>query len=171
MTIDWPNHVWAADITYVPIRRGFLSLVVVIDWASRAVLAWRMSNTTDVPLCVSALAEALDRFGRHDIFKTDQGSQFTSAAFTGNADGREARAGIAFYNARRPHHALANRTPLAVCHDGISCMLADTAVDITLRLDNADALTTAATAAESGKIDSGERDPSLQLRNRSQWSH
>jgi len=83
MAIDRPNQVWAADITYVPIGRGFLYLVAVIDWASRAVLAWRLSNTMDVSFCVSALAEALARFGRPEIFNTDQGSQFTSAAFTG----------------------------------------------------------------------------------------
>src|SRR6267142_964084 len=83
LAIDRPNHVWAADITYIPIGRGFLYLVAVIDWASRAVLAWRLSNTMDTAFCVSALEEALARFGRPDIFNTDQGSQFTSAAFTG----------------------------------------------------------------------------------------
>jgi putative transposase len=83
LAIDRPNQVWAADITYIPIGRGFLYLVAVIDWASRAVLAWRLSNTMDVSFCVSALEEALARFGRPEIFNTDQGSQFTSAAFTG----------------------------------------------------------------------------------------
>src|SRR5215471_6316667 len=83
LAVDRPNQVWAADITYVPIGRGFLFLVAVIDWASRAVLAWRLSNTMDVSFCVSALEEALARFGRPEIFNTDQGSQFTSAAFTG----------------------------------------------------------------------------------------
>jgi putative transposase len=83
MTIDRPNQVWAADITYVPIGRGFLYLVAVIDWASRAVLSWRLSNTMEASFCVSALEEALARFGRPEIFNTDQGSQFTSAAFTG----------------------------------------------------------------------------------------
>jgi putative transposase len=83
LAIDRPNQVWAADITYVPIGRGFLYLVAVIDWASRAVLAWRLSNTMDVSFCVGALEEALARFGRPAIFNTDQGSQFTSAAFTG----------------------------------------------------------------------------------------
>lgn len=72
-----------ADITYVPIGRGFLYLVAVMDWASRAVLSWRLSNTMDVSFCVSALEEALARFGRPEIFNTDQGSQFTSDAFTG----------------------------------------------------------------------------------------
>ena len=83
LAIDRPNQVWAADITYVPIGRGFLYLVAIIDWASRAVLAWRLSNTMDVSFCVSALEEALARFGKPEIFNTDQGSQFTSAAFTG----------------------------------------------------------------------------------------
>ena len=90
LVIDRPNQVWAADITYIPIGRGFLYLVAIIDWASRAVLAWRLSNTMDVAFCVDALDEALARFGRPEIFNTDQGSQFTSAAFTG----RLASAGI-----------------------------------------------------------------------------
>jgi putative transposase len=83
LAIERPNQVWAADITYIAIGRGFLYLVAVIDWASRAVLAWRLSNTMDVSFCVSALEEAMARFGRPAIFNTDQGSQFTSAAFTG----------------------------------------------------------------------------------------
>jgi putative transposase len=185
MTIDRPNQVWAADITYIPIGRGFLYLVAIMDWASRAVLAWRLSNTMDVSFCVSALEEALARFGTPEIFNTDQGSQFTSAAFTGTlakagikismdgrgrwmdnvfierlwrslkyediylkgyADGREARAGIAswigFYNGRRPHQALGNRTPMAVWRAEKIGALGDRAVDMTLRLDNACALPT-----------------------------
>ena len=185
LAIERPNHVWASDITYIPIGRGFLYLVAVIDWASRAVLAWRLSNTMDVSFCVSALEEALARFGKPEIFNTDQGSQFTSAAFTGTlvtagvrismdgrgrwmdnvfierlwrslkyediylkgyGDGREAKAGIgewvAFYNHRRPHQALANRTPMAVWRDGITGALGEVAVDMTLRLDNANALPT-----------------------------
>ena len=90
MMIDRSNQVWAADITYIPIGRGFLYLVAIMDWASRAVLAWRLSNTMDVSFCVSALEEALARFGMPEIFNTDQGSQFTSAAFTGTL----AQAGI-----------------------------------------------------------------------------
>ena len=82
LAIDRPNQVWAADITYIPIGRGFLYLVAIMDWASRAVLAWRLSNTMDVSFCVAALEEALARHGKPDIFNTDQGSQFTSAAFT-----------------------------------------------------------------------------------------
>jgi putative transposase len=82
LTIDRPNHVWAADITYIPMAKGFLYLVAVIDWASRAVLAWRLSNTMDTTFCVAALDEALSRYGTPEIFNTDQGAQFTSAAFT-----------------------------------------------------------------------------------------
>lgn len=188
LVIDRPNQVWAADITYVPIGRGFLYLVAIMDWASRAVLSWRLSNSMDVSFCVSALEEALARFGRPAIFNTDQGGQFTSAAFTGTlaaagvrismdgrgrwmdnvfierlwrslkyediylkgyADGREAKAGIgawiAFYNTRRPHQALDNRTPMAVWRKGVSAGIGK-AVDMTLlvprSLDNADALPT-----------------------------
>jgi len=80
--ITRPNQVWAADITYIPMARGFLYLVAIMDWYSRYVLSWRLSNTLDVDFCVEALEEAL-RKGRPDIFNTDQGSQFTSEAFTG----------------------------------------------------------------------------------------
>ena len=182
LAIAEPNHVWAADITYIPMARGFLYLVAIIDWASRAVLAWRLSNTMDTSFCVAALEEALARFGRPDIFNTDQGSQFTSAVFTGTlaaagikismdgrgrwmdnvfierlwrslkyediylkgyADGREAKVGISswitFYNGRRPHQALANRTPMAVWRDGTTGPLNDNAVDM---MDNASALPT-----------------------------
>jgi putative transposase len=185
LVIDRPNQVWAADITYVPIGRGFLYVVAIMDWASRAVLAWRLSNTMDSSFCVEALREALARFGKPEIFNTDQGSQFTSATFTGvlaaagvrismdghgrwmdnvfierlwrslkyediylkgYADGREAKLGIAdwiaFYNGRRPHGALANRTPMAVWREGITGTIDGTAVDMTLRLDNAGALPT-----------------------------
>ena len=83
MTIDRPNQVWAADITYIPIGRGFLYLVAVNDWASRAVLSWRLSNTMDASFCVAALEEALAGYGSCEIFNTDQGSQFTGADFTG----------------------------------------------------------------------------------------
>jgi len=82
LVIDRPNHVWCADITYIPMRRGFLYLVAIMDWATRKVLAWRLSNTMDAGFCVAALEEALSRFGKPDIFNTDQGSQFTSLAFT-----------------------------------------------------------------------------------------
>src|SRR6202521_511022 len=165
LAIAEPNHVWAADITYIPMARGFLYLVAIIDWASRAALA---------------------RHGTPKIFNTDQGAQFTSVAFTGRleaagiaismdgrgrfmdnifierlwrsikyeevhlkayADGREARAGIgawmAFYNERRPHQAMDNRMPMAVWRAGIDAIeAAARPVDMPLRLDNANALPT-----------------------------
>jgi putative transposase len=158
LVIDRPNQVWCADITYLPMRRGFLYLVAVMDWATRKVLAWRVSNTLDAEFCIEALEEApeaaLARFGGPEIFNTDQGGQFTSPRFTGvlqragarvSMDGRgrwldnvfierlwrslkyecvylhafetgsELRAGLArwvgYYNAGRPHSALAGRTP------------------------------------------------------------
>jgi putative transposase len=186
LSIIEPNHVWAADITYIPMARGFLYLVAIMDWASRAVLAWRLSNTIDAGFCVEALEEALLGHGKPKIFNTDQGAQFTSAAFTGKleaagiaismdgrgrfmdnifierlwrsvkyeevhlkayADGREARAGISwwmtFYNFRRPHQAMHNQMPVAVWRAGMDKIeAAARAVDMPLRLDNANALPT-----------------------------
>jgi putative transposase len=186
LAIAEPNHVWAADITYIPMARGFLYLVAIIDWVSRAVLAWRLSNTIDSRFCVEALQEALERYGKPKIFNTDQGAQFTSTAFTDKlekpgvaismdgrgrfmdnifierlwrsikyeevhlkayADGREARAGIGswmtFYNFRRPHQAMNNQMPMAVWRDGMDKIeAAARAVDMPLRLDNANALPT-----------------------------
>ena len=83
MAIDRPNQVWCADITSIPVQRGFLYLVAIMDWATRHVLSWRLSNTMDAGFCVEALNEALARYGRPEIFNTDQGSQFTSFDFTG----------------------------------------------------------------------------------------
>jgi putative transposase len=83
LTIDRPNQVWAADVTYIPLARGFAYLVVIMDWCSRRVLSWRLSNTPDSAFCVEALEEALLRFGCPEIFNTDQGAQFTASAFTG----------------------------------------------------------------------------------------
>jgi putative transposase len=83
LVIDRPNQVWCADVTYIPMRRGFLYLVAIMDWATRKVLSWRVSNTMDVEFCLDALEEALARFGKPEIFNTDQGSQFTSLRFTG----------------------------------------------------------------------------------------
>jgi putative transposase len=154
LVIHRPDQVWCADITYLPMRRGFLYLVAIMDWHSRKVLSWRLSNTMHADFCVEALEGALARHGRPDIFNTDQGSQFTGVAFTGvlkdadvriSMDGRgnwmdnvfierlwrsvkyecvylhafetgsELRQGlgrwIEFYNAHRPHSALAGRTP------------------------------------------------------------
>jgi len=90
LKITRPNQVWAADITYIPMARGFLYLVAIIDWYSRYVLSWRLSNTLDTDFCVEALEEALKK-GRPDIFNTDQGAQFTSEAFTGLLQQHEIR--------------------------------------------------------------------------------
>ncbi len=81
LKITRPNQVWAADITYIPMSRGFLYLVAIIDWYSRYVISWRLSNTLDADFCVATLEEALSR-GTPEIFNTDQGSQFTGEAFT-----------------------------------------------------------------------------------------
>jgi len=82
LTIDRSNQVWSSDITYIPMRKGFLYLVAIMDWHSRKVLSWRLSNTMETDFCVAALEEALAKYGTPDIFNTDQGSQFTSFAFT-----------------------------------------------------------------------------------------
>jgi putative transposase len=82
LSIDRPNQVWCADICYIPMARGFLYLVAIMDWASRKVLSWRLSNTLETDFCVDALQEALSRFGSPEIFNTDQGAQFTSEEFT-----------------------------------------------------------------------------------------
>jgi putative transposase len=154
LRIDRSDQVWCADLTYIPMRRGFLYLVAIMDWASRKVLAWRLSNTMEADFCVAALEEALARYGQPEIFNTDQGSQFTNFAFSTtlrdagiriSMDGRgrwmdnvfierlwrslkyecvflsafetgsEARAGIGgwidYYNHRRPHSSLGDRTP------------------------------------------------------------
>ena len=82
MTIDQPNQVWATDITYIPMERGFMYLIAIMGWATRKVLSWRLSNTLDTRFCVEALKEALFKYGAPDIFNSDQGCQFTSEAFT-----------------------------------------------------------------------------------------
>ena len=82
LAIERPNQVWTADITYIPVQRGFLYLVAITDWATRRVLPWRLSNTLDARFCTDALTEALERYDRPQIFDTDQGSQFTSLEFT-----------------------------------------------------------------------------------------
>lgn len=86
LEITRANQVWAADITYLPMARGFCYLVAIMDWASRRVLSWRLSNTLDVSFCTEALEEAVMRYGTPEIFNSDQGSQFTSEAFTGILD-------------------------------------------------------------------------------------
>ena len=80
--IDRPNHVWCADLTYIPMQRGFQYLVAIMDWATRTVLSWRLSNTLDSDFCIDTLEEALAKYGRPEIFNTYQGSQFTSQDFT-----------------------------------------------------------------------------------------
>jgi putative transposase len=87
LVIDRVNQVWCTDITYIPMRRGFLYLVAIMDWATRKVLSWRLSNTMDVDFCIDALNEALARFGRPAIFNSDQGGQFTSPRFTAALSG------------------------------------------------------------------------------------
>jgi putative transposase len=82
MTIDKPNQVWATDITYIPMARGFMYLIAIMDWATRKVLSWRLSNTLDTRFCVEALKEALFKYGAPQIYNSDQGCQFTSEAFT-----------------------------------------------------------------------------------------
>ena len=82
LTIDRPNQVWATDITYIPMQKGFMYLIAIMDWATRKVLSWRLSNTLDTRFCVEALKEALLKYGAPEIFNTDQGCQFTSEAFT-----------------------------------------------------------------------------------------
>jgi putative transposase len=83
LVIDRPNQVWATDITYIPMARGFVYLVAIMDWYSRRVLAWRVSNTLDTRFCIDALNDAIDTHGAPLIFNTDQGCQFTSEEFTG----------------------------------------------------------------------------------------
>ena len=83
LAVDRPNQVWATDITYIPMARGFVYLVAVVDWFTRRVLSWRLSTGMEVDFCLEAVEEALAKYGRPGIFNTDQGSQFTSAAFTG----------------------------------------------------------------------------------------
>ena len=154
MEITRPNQVWAMDITYIPMARGFVYLAVVLDWATRRVLSWRLSITMEATFCVETLEDALARHGKPEICNTDQGSQFTGSAFTGvlvgngiaiSMDGKgawrdnvfverlwrsvkyeevylkaydsvsDARASIGrylnFYNGRRPHSSLDDKTP------------------------------------------------------------
>src|SRR6266404_5810224 len=83
LSIDRVNQVWCSDITYIPMAKGFVYLVAIMDWHSRAVLAWRLSNTLGADFCVEALEDALARYGKPEVFNTDQGCQFTGTEFTG----------------------------------------------------------------------------------------
>src|SRR4030081_3837677 len=91
LTVDRPNQVWCADITYIPMAKGFVYLVAVMDWFSRRVLSWRLSITMAADFCVDALREAMDRHGRPEIFNTDQGVQFPSATFLDELSGQRVR--------------------------------------------------------------------------------
>jgi putative transposase len=91
MNIDQSNQVWATDITYIPMAKGFIYLTVIMDWYSRKVLSWRLSNSMDTSFCIDALEEAIYRYGRPIIFNTDQGSQYTSEAFTQVLKGNDIR--------------------------------------------------------------------------------
>jgi putative transposase len=91
LAIVRPNQVWCADITYIPMARGFVYLVAVMDWFSRRVLAWRLSIGMETDFCVEAFSEAMARHGRPEIFNTDQGVQFTSAAFVDELETRGVR--------------------------------------------------------------------------------
>jgi len=82
LPIDRANQVWASDITYIPMETGFIYLTVIMDWYSRKVLSWRLSNSLDSSFCIDALEEAIHRYGKPEIFNSDQGSQFTSTSFT-----------------------------------------------------------------------------------------
>jgi putative transposase len=105
MFVTRPNQVWAMEISYIPMARGFAYLAAVIDWFSRRVLSWKLSITMDVSFCLEALDEALEQYGKPEIFNTDQGSQFTSVAFTD----RLKQEGI--INQQRPHSSLNRKTP------------------------------------------------------------
>ncbi len=83
LSIEWPNHVWATDIPYIPMRRGCVYLVAIVDWFSRRVLVWRLSNTLTTDFCIEVLQEEIARYGMQEIFNTDQGCQFFSSEFTG----------------------------------------------------------------------------------------
>ena len=91
LVIDRPNQVWCADITYIPMAKGFVYLVAVMDWFSRRVLAWRLSIGMETAFCVEALQEAIDRYGAPELFNTDQGVQFTSAAFLAELESKGVR--------------------------------------------------------------------------------
>ncbi len=132
IAIERVNQVWCSDVTYIPMAKGFLYLVVIMDWVSRAVLAWRLSNTLGAEFCVEALEEALVRYGRPEIFNTDQGSQFTSGDFTGTLKRHEVTISMdgkgrcmdnifveRLYNEERQHQSLGYRTPRQIYEEGL----------------------------------------------------
>ena len=109
LEVTRPNHVWCADITYIPVQRGFLYLVAIMDWAPRHVLAWRLSNSMDTGFCIEALNEALSNYGKPQIFNTDQGSQFTSLEYSAVPKD----AGVAIHG-RPVHGQFLHKAPVAL---------------------------------------------------------
>lgn len=91
LEVDQPNQVWASDVTYIPMVKGFVYLTVIMDWMSRKILSWRLSNSLDSHFCIDALHSALDHYAHPDIFNSDQGVQYTSEAFTGVLNARDIR--------------------------------------------------------------------------------
>src|SRR5271165_2221848 len=151
LTIDRPNQVWCADITYIPLAKGFVYLVAVMDWFSRRVLAWRLSIGMDMAFCVEALQDALDRYGQPEIFNTDQGVQFTSGDFIDELAGRGVRISMdgkgRFLDnifIERLHQALGYRTPREMFEAAPTCGY----------VDNASALTTSPQAPQQQQKDS-----------------
>src|SRR5216117_3619037 len=121
--ITRPNQVWAMDITYIPMARGFVYLAVVLDWATRRVLSWRLSITMEASFCVETLEDALARHGKPEVFNTDQGSQFTGSAFTGvlasngiaiSMDGKGAWRGQRFRRAAMAQHQIRGGLPASL---------------------------------------------------------
>ena len=167
LQVERANQVWAMDITYLPMAKGFIYLAAIVDWHTRRVLSWRLSVTMDTHFCLAAVEDAIGKYGKPEIMNTDQGSQFTSAAFTGliqdngikiSMDGKgawrdnvfverlwrsvkyeevylhayesvkDARQGLdryfTFYNSRRPHSSLDERTPDQVYFESLPALLA-----------------------------------------------
>jgi putative transposase len=113
LAVTRPNQVWAMDLTYIPMARGFVYLCAVVDWFSRRVLSWRLSITMETAFCIEAIEEAIARYGKPDIFNRDQGSQFTSVDFT--AVLKKAEIAISMFWLIKPH--LFNRSMILNCHE------------------------------------------------------
>ena len=145
LTIDRPNQVWCADITYIPVTAGFLYLVAVMDWASRHVLAWRLSNTMDTGFCIEALEAAL-RTGTPEIFNTDQGAQFTSTTFTE----RVLAAGAQCSMDQAAQRLVCGAAPRAVLDGHLIARQADRAVDVADGTGPASSRTPYPTAEQAG---------------------
>jgi len=135
LSIDRPNQVWAADITYVPMVRGFMYLVAIMDWHSRKILAWRVSNTLEPSFCVEALHEALEHYGAPEIFNTDQGAQFTSIAFTEVLKGHQVDISMDG-RGRCQDNIFIERLWWTIKHQYLYLRSFDTGRDLRQRLDN-----------------------------------